>query len=337
MKQGEKPKALNITVSKELAAITKFFKTSDGKQLLQNLVNDEKQQIDSYWKRWESLQYYLKKEGFILPTDVKDFFDWYLGEKYGHLSFAEALAKRVTDKDFLEYHAFREKKLSEPEPEANTDNIVLLHNGKFHSIEFDLSNVPEWMRYNAIKSRFNEMTFGNNEVYLKWFQSLKDYYLTIPKEFVAPALKKSIEYAEILHDFHLKHEHKNNYCKICESWIRRLELAKKLLNEIEPDSKKEDKKPLKSPVIALFTYLAYEAGLIQREETETVEAYCKAVCQKYNLPYTDKVRQNFYVSENKANLSKVRELILPAIDENSRKAIIEYLDNKADTKRKLYG
>ena len=104
-------------------------------------------------------------------------------------------------------------------------------------------------------------------------------------------------------------------------------------NKAEGKKKKDN---IQSPVISLFCYLANNSDLITKEINETVLSYCKRVCSKYNLPFKDRVRQGFSTSYNKINIRKVKELILPNIDEIDKELIISYLDNNQLQKQKLY-
>lgn len=75
------------------------------------LINNFRSQKESYYKEYESIIYYLEKEGKIKPKDFEDFLDWYFGyEKYGRLPLYETLSKKITIQDFAEFHNYKEKR-----------------------------------------------------------------------------------------------------------------------------------------------------------------------------------------------------------------------------------
>jgi hypothetical protein len=91
------------------------------------------------------------------------------------------------------------------------------------------------------------------------------------------------------------------------------------------------KNPLSAPVIALFCKLLHESGFKKRDTyNETITNYCIRICENYNLTYTDRVRQNFNPDDTPTprNITKVKELIFPLIDEATKEAITEYLNSK---------
>ncbi len=85
---------------------------------------------------------------------------------------------------------------------------------------------------------------------------------------------------------------------------------------------------VKAPVIALFCNLVNESSLIAKGENEAVGAYCKRICEKYNLNYTDRVRQGFSTSSNKTNFEKVNNLILVNLNEVDKKHLTDYSNKK---------
>lgn len=93
----------------------------------------------------------------------------------------------------------------------------------------------------------------------------------------------------------------------------------------------------KAPVIALFCSWVNFAKVLPKEENESVENYCKKVCEKFNLSYSDRIRQNFNGNETKQNKLRVKELILPSIDKETNEKIIQYLTSKEQAKQKIYG
>mgnify|MGYP000170231718 CR=1 FL=1 len=170
------------------------------------------------------------------------------------------------------------------------------------------------------------------------------------KGLISDVQKANIDIINASHRFNLKSIKDNQpkgrkqYSKIIANWFK---YEKEYLNDLTSaltkvlpvQNKAEGKKKkdnIQSPVISLFCYLANNSDLITKEINETVLSYCKRVCSKYNLPFKDRVRQGFSTSYNKINIRKVKELILPNIDEIDKELIISYLDNNQLQKQKLY-
>lgn len=102
-----------------------------------------------------------------------------------------------------------------------------------------------------------------------------------------------------------------------------------------PPQQTETKTPT-APAIALFCNLINEAEIIKKESNEITEIYCKRICEKYNLKYTDRVRQNFNGKKYKRHNKELTEIILPCIDETTKDKIQKHLDSKNPPKQKLY-
>lgn len=96
------------------------------------------------------------------------------------------------------------------------------------------------------------------------------------------------------------------------------------------------KKTPTAPAIALFCNLINEAEIIKKESNEIPEIYCKRICKKYNLKYTDRIRQNFNGNKSQKHYKELTELILPCIDETTKDKIQKHLDSKNPPKQKLY-
>lgn len=99
----------------------------------------------------------------------------------------------------------------------------------------------------------------------------------------------------------------------------------------------EHKQTIKNPVIALFCFLINDAGIMAKAETESTEKYCKRICHEFKLPYAVRVSKGFYNSQNKSNIIKIKELILPIIDKEVSDQLVNYLDTMQLQKQKLYG
>lgn len=106
-------------------------------------------------------------------------------------------------------------------------------------------------------------------------------------------------------------------------------LVGEFIKEIESISK--NKKPkLNAPIIKRFCELINDSEISCIGELSR-EKYCKKVCYKYNLKYTDNVRKHFQHNnkpkESDKYLKNVVELILPKIDVSSRDTIMKYINN----------
>lgn len=107
-----------------------------------------------------------------------------------------------------------------------------------------------------------------------------------------------------------------------------------LINNVKPPQA-ENKTPT-APAKALFCNLINEAGIIKRLSNEIPETYCKRICEKFNLSYSDRVRQNFNGNKSKKHYKEVIELILPFIDVTIKEKVQKILDSKYQAKQKLY-
>lgn len=128
------------------------------------------------------------------------------------------------------------------------------------------------------------------------------------------------------------------YIKLLKKWF---EGEKKYCNELkqllrDTPQKNKSRNPITAPAIALFCNYVNASSLIIRPEYEKVETFCKRVCKEFNLNYTDRVRQTYSGSNNKANKKIVMELILPLMDKAVIKKITDYLNDNQRQKQKLY-
>jgi len=107
-------------------------------------------------------------------------------------------------------------------------------------------------------------------------------------------------------------------------------------HDLPPQQKKTKTDKLKAPVLGLFCGTINKIEIDKREETESADIYCKRICAKYKLPYTDRVRQNYNVNETKKLIQELTEKVLPLIDTETKKLIQEYLERKQLPKQNLY-
>jgi hypothetical protein len=93
---------------------------------------------------------------------------------------------------------------------------------------------------------------------------------------------------------------------------------------------------IKAPVLGLFCNLINRIGIDKKEETESATVYCKRICDKFQLTYTDRVRQNYNVNETKKLIQELTEKVFPFIDNVTKDKIEKYLDSKQPPKQNLY-
>jgi hypothetical protein len=93
---------------------------------------------------------------------------------------------------------------------------------------------------------------------------------------------------------------------------------------------------IKAPVLGLFCNLINRIGIDKKEETESATVYCKRICDKFQLTYTDRVRQNYNVNETKKLIQELTEKVFPLIDNVTKDKIEKYLDSKQPPKQNLY-
>lgn len=113
-----------------------------------------------------------------------------------------------------------------------------------------------------------------------------------------------------------------------------IERNNKTVKALPPQQTKTDK--LKAPVLGLFCSLINKIGIDKKDETESATVYCGRICDKFKLPYTDRVRQNYNVNETKKLMQELTEKVLPLIDNETKILIQKHLDSKQPPKQNLY-
>jgi hypothetical protein len=112
------------------------------------------------------------------------------------------------------------------------------------------------------------------------------------------------------------------------------------LRDEERTAKVTKEKKKKQPAwteLGRFCALIQDAGIVPKRGDDNT-SYCMRVCEKYNLPYADNVRQNYTEHWNptrrqfKQMKNKTLPLIDPHLDAKTKKDIDLYLNNK----EKLY-
>lgn len=108
-------------------------------------------------------------------------------------------------------------------------------------------------------------------------------------------------------------------------------------SQINPQPKQTETKKIAAPVLGLFCSLINKIGIDKKYETESATVYCQRICNKFNITYKDRVRQNYNVIETKKLIKDLIEMVLPLIDNETKISIQKYLDNKQPPKQNLYG
>lgn len=88
-----------------------------------------------------------------------------------------------------------------------------------------------------------------------------------------------------------------------------------------------------APVKAAFCKMVEGANIIGKTPFDTIEQFCKQVCQKYALRYTDNVRQAYGDKPTKKHNESVIKLIFPTIPKKDKVILTTYLNNN----NKVYG
>jgi hypothetical protein len=126
--------------------------------------------------------------------------------------------------------------------------------------------------------------------------------------------------------------------KIHLSQIEILEYIDSISSSKTPQQAEAKPKKLEAPTISLFCTLMNDSGTIRRYESESVENYCKRICDEFKLKYTDRVRQNFDITaDTKDNRTKLKSRLLPIIETETKVKLLQYLDTKHPTEQNLYG
>lgn len=166
----------------------------------------------------------------------------------------------------------------------------------------------------AIRSYYN---FGFNE----WLSQNKGWKFGDTKAYMKFLTRAYwLEFKQ--HEDTLKSKSKFEFEEIKKSW------------QSSSADTKTDK--IKAPALGLFCGLINKIGIDRKDDTESATVYCKRICYKFKLPYTDRVRQNYNVNETRKLLKELSEMILPLIDNKTRTSFETYLDSKQPKKQNLY-
>lgn len=94
---------------------------------------------------------------------------------------------------------------------------------------------------------------------------------------------------------------------------------------------KKESSGISAPMIRRFCELVNDSGL-EKKGDESVSVFCKRICEKYQLNYTDNVRQYFSANDPIKNydkkLKQVIDIIFPKIDVKAIEVIKLYIDKQ---------
>jgi hypothetical protein len=231
---------------------------------------------------------------------------------YGMIKFAEY-------KTWIEGESMTVKEMFENYPDSE---LIDFH---IHQLKlFELDGLEKVLKDN----------YFTTETVLPYLQELFDDYRCAggdPLEWLNVTFDSVIDNPECY-----KAELRHTLRKALTEWI---EVQKKIgfdslyhyTNRDEAETAK-----IKAPVLGLFCNLIDVSGIDKREETESASVYCQRICNKYELPYTDRVRQNYNVKETKKLIQELTKLVLPLIDEETKLKVEKYLASKEPPKQNLY-
>lgn len=92
----------------------------------------------------------------------------------------------------------------------------------------------------------------------------------------------------------------------------------------------------KAPVVALFCNFLNDANVMRKDESESVQLFCKKVCIEFKIPFTVRIGKAYYKCHNKSNTQKVIKMILPMLTKETADKIVEYLNRKQPEKQNLF-
>lgn len=138
-----------------------------------------------------------------------------------------------------------------------------------------------------------------------------------------PIKEDFINYLE--YGIYPSHIIKGGIKNLMADWIKdKRELLKK------SNLKTKGKQFITAPVIRRFCELINDSKIIIKGEDEAAKNYCKNICIKYNLKYTDRVRQYFTPNNKPVKSDKHLEIvvkeILHTIEVKEKEKILEYIN-----------
>jgi len=121
-----------------------------------------------------------------------------------------------------------------------------------------------------------------------------------------------------------------------EEQVNKYPLLFATFDKCEHNLQSQQNNKINAPVLGFFCNLINKIGIDKQDEIESATVYCKRICDKFKLPYTDRVRQNYNVNVTKKLLKELNEKVLPMIDNETKILIHKHLDSKQPPKQNLY-
>lgn len=173
---------------------------------------------------------------------------------------------------------------------------------------------------------------GKNQIKRRYAESPADFEMIYQRELVNETIPDGEVFRKHLTDKVTELLEHQNGLPTKERVLKLQELADHFLKWLKG---KTHGKPneLIAPAVALFCKAISETEIMRKGETEGVETYCKRVCGQYNLPYTDRVRQNFHNRGTAKHKEMIIENILPNVPEIIQNKLLLYLEGDTG----LYG
>ena len=104
-----------------------------------------------------------------------------------------------------------------------------------------------------------------------------------------------------------------NWLKNAQESLREIINHEDLIYSIKKKSDNR-KKNLSAPAIGVFAYLLNENKIFLRGESESIDKYCKRVCDKFKLPFTGRIRQHYTGRPTTKHCNEISKEILPRLN-----------------------
>ena len=317
------------------------FTAFESEYLIDRKIADALRLIFDFFVDWRiydrhpSFIHELKKLKKSLPNGKENELKFYKEELQKQFQKLREIDNQVDNKKWLNYLLF-------------TDGVDLIY-------EFEFSYLPSFLQTSDVDKLPQFDLKGFHDILIKNFIKLFPVYR--PSLFLRDSAKVNNFLIDSFYESYPGFEVIEMYFKteklerIYESEIiaKNIQHLNNLIEDLENQNekicsektmpKKVTYKSFSHPVTAWFCFLVNDSGINEKAHTDTVESYCKQVCEQFNLPYADRVRTGFNTSKSTKNSEKIKKFILPLIDEEYRKKIIDCIEKNLKPKQNqtLYG
>jgi len=113
----------------------------------------------------------------------------------------------------------------------------------------------------------------------------------------------------------------NDYIDLINNELKNIESP-------EPQQEhKEQKKRIEAPTKAAFCYYVNLIGII-KQNNDSAQNFCKKVCDKYNIKYAERIRENYHsaMTPTSKQIKNIQEQIFPLIDTETVQKISELIN-----------